>query len=141
MPHMSTSIHPASGSSVQDVTHCVEFLYFEDCPSHERALEIVEEALREEQIPAELHVYRVETDEEAERIRFPGSPTIRINGVDVEENPDLPIGLSCRAYRHENGRISPLPSKDKIVQAIRQAMRDPLSAASARQGHEFSLCR
>ena len=103
----------------------VDFLYFEDCPSHDRALQLLEEVLREEGAEAQVDVRRVETDREAEELRFPGSPTIRINGFDIIEDPALPIGLSCRAYRQPNGRISPLPPRDAIAHAVRMALRAP----------------
>ena len=124
---------PAEGTAAdsRQAAHRVEFLYIEDCPSHERALELLKEALREQPIPMEFTLYRIETDEEAQAARFPGSPTIRIDGADIDENPDLPIGLSCRGYRHDNGRISPLPPRDKIVEALRRAANRSL-ACSAR---------
>ena len=101
----------------------VDFLYWEDCPSHERALQLLREAIDEEGVDARVHIHRVESDEEAERIGFPGSPTIRVNGVDIDEQPGLAAGLTCRAYRHDNGRISPLPQKEWMIQAIRRARR------------------
>lgn len=103
----------------------VDFLYFEDCPSHDRALALLEEVLREEGAEAHVDVRRVETDREAAELRFPGSPTIRINGFDIVEDPALPAGLSCRAYRQPNGRISPLPPREAIVHAVRMALRAP----------------
>lgn len=99
----------------------IEFLYSEECPSHERALKLLHEVIAEEGIQAELRVQQVETDEEAERTRFPGSPTIRVGGRDIEETDELEVGLSCRAYRHHNGKISPLPPRDRIVSALRRA--------------------
>ncbi len=101
----------------------VEFLYSEDCPSHDRALEMLEQVIKDEGVQPRIDIRRVETEEEAERYRFPGSPTIRINGTDIDDNAALPVGLTCRAYRQENGRISPLPPKDKITEAIRRATR------------------
>src|SRR5579859_8118670 len=99
----------------------IDFLYFEDCPSHDRALELLREVLQQEGIDAAIRVQRVETEEEAEQLRFPGSPTIRIAGTDIDDNPSLPVGLACRAYRHENGKISPLPQREMIVRAVRAA--------------------
>jgi hypothetical protein len=138
MRQTSSSAAQAKEDHRQSGRLAVEFLYWEDCPSHERALELLTQALREEDIAAELQMYRVETDEEAEEIGFPGSPTIRVNGVDIDENPDLPIGLSCRVYRTETGRMSPLPSKEKIARALHRAAA---RSDSARARSEFLPCR
>ena len=110
-----------SGTAVLERTIEIEFLYSDDCPSHERALELLEQAIQEEGVQPRIEIRRVETEEEAEEYDFPGSPTIRVNGVDIDPEATPPIGLSCRAYRLETGRISPLPPKDKIVSALRQA--------------------
>ena len=101
----------------------VEFLYWEDCPSHPQALERLREVLAEEGVKAEIEVIHVGTDEEAQRRRFPGSPTIRFNGVDVTQPVDQSIGLSCRVYLTDDGRVTPLPSKEQIQRALRSAVR------------------
>jgi len=54
----------------------IQFLYSEDCPSHEAALSRLQQVLREEGIEAEVRVREVETEEQAIRLRFAGSPTI-----------------------------------------------------------------
>lgn len=129
-----THINELQNDGVEDAAphHCIEFLYIEDCPSHERALELLNEVLAEEQLDAKVHVHRLETDTEAEEVGFPGSPTIRIDGKDIDDRPNLPVGLACRAYRHQNGRISPLPEKETILQAIRQARSAPASTQAER---------
>jgi hypothetical protein len=109
--------------------HCIEFLYIDDCPSHDRALELLNNVLAQEKIEARMHIYRIETEKEAEEVSFPGSPTIRIDGKDIDDSPNLPVGLACRAYRHDDGRISPLPQKEKIVKAIRAARKKPATQA------------
>jgi hypothetical protein len=97
----------------------VEFLYWEECPSHERALELLREVLRDASLPDNVRIVEVETDQEAEDLSFPGSPTIRVNGVDIEpEVDDAAIGLTCRAYRNSRGKITPLPPKELIVRAV-----------------------
>ena len=61
----------------------------------------------------------VRTQEEAEALRFPGSPTIRIDGRDVD-----PVGatarpaLNCRIYRPREGGISPIPSREQLEEAL-----------------------
>jgi hypothetical protein len=97
----------------------VSFLYYEDCPSYDLALHRLREVMAEEDIPAEVEVAKVETEEQARELRFVGSPTIRIDGQDIDPPSDARYALTCRAYRLADGRISPLPSKDMIRQAFR----------------------
>jgi hypothetical protein len=98
----------------------VEFLFWEDCPSHPRAWELLQEVLAEEGLEATVERIEVVTDEEAERWRFPGSPTLRIDGVDVDPAGASQMGtaLTCRVYVLENGRFSPVPSREMIRQAL-----------------------
>jgi hypothetical protein len=102
----------------------VQLFYYPDCPSHERALELVREALEAEGVDAEIAVICIETQEEAERHRFIGSPTIRFNGVEVDPQPHLPYRLTCRTFRHEDGRLSPLPSRIMLREVIRQVKQE-----------------
>jgi hypothetical protein len=100
----------------------VDFLYYEDCPSHELALDRLRQVMAEEGVSVKIEVLKVETDEQAQSLRFIGSPTIRINGQDIDPPPaDTYYALTCRAYRLEDGRISPLPSPGMIRRALRVA--------------------
>ena len=97
----------------------VSFLFYEDCPSHDLALERLREVLDEKGIDANVEVFKVESEEQAQELRFVGSPTILLNGQDIDPPPpDSHYALTCRAYRLEDGRISPLPSPDTIRRAI-----------------------
>ena len=101
----------------------VSFLYYEECPSHDLALERLREVMAEEGIPNEVEVIKVETEEQARQLRFVGSPTIRVDGQDIEPPSDSRYVLTCRAYRLEDDRISPLPSKDMIRRALRSVAK------------------
>jgi hypothetical protein len=114
----SATVDHAPAGQREDVLD-VDFLFWEDCPSHERALELLRDVLRERGLSSKVRIAQVETDEDAERLNFPGSPTIRINGADIEPMVDgAVIGLTCRAYRNHEGKISPLPPKELIARAI-----------------------
>jgi hypothetical protein len=102
----------------------VSFLYYEDCPSHDLALERLRVVMAEEGISGEVEVFNVETEEQARQLRFVGSPTIRIDGQDIEPPTDPRYALTCRAYRLEDDRISPLPSKDMIRRALRSSVKN-----------------
>jgi hypothetical protein len=101
----------------------IQFLYYKDCPSHEEALQRLREAIQEEGVHSNVRVINVETIEQAERLHFVGSPTIIIDGHDIDppHNASARYALTCRAYTLEDGRISPLPSIAMIRRALRAA--------------------
>jgi hypothetical protein len=101
----------------------VELLWWEGCPSTERALEAVREALSKLGLSGvEVHTREIETDDEAQAAGFVGSPTILIDGEDlVPAAGQEPIGLSCRVYRRRDGRVSPIPDPDDLREALARA--------------------
>jgi hypothetical protein len=99
----------------------VELLWWEGCPSHPEALEDLERVLSEEGVDAEVDLVEVESDDQAHRERFPGSPTIRLDGVDAITPADTePFSLTCRVYRLRDGRISPTPDPEDLRDAVRR---------------------
>jgi hypothetical protein len=98
----------------------VEFLWWRECPSWERALAILRKAMDAAGMDASLiEVREIDTSDEAERERFVGSPTIRIDGADLQPPREgEPVGLTCRVYRRRDGRVSPLPDPDDIADAL-----------------------
>lgn len=103
----------------------IQFLYFEDCPSHDEALKRLREVMQEEGIEAEIKIVKVTTEEQAQELKFIGSPTILINGLDIiPVVPDARYYLSCRVYELEDGRISPLPSYEMIRKAFLSALEN-----------------
>jgi hypothetical protein len=72
--------------------------------------------------PASVELSEIDTEESAERLRFAGSPTILVNGADVQPPADdEPVGLVCRVYHRRDGRVSPLPDPEDIREALHQA--------------------
>jgi hypothetical protein len=99
----------------------VELLWWEGCPSHPEALEDLERVLREEGVGAEVELVEVESDEQAHRERFPGSPTVRLDGEDaIAPTEGEPFSLTCRVYRLRDGRVSPTPDVDDLRDAVRR---------------------
>lgn len=98
----------------------IEFLYWEDCPSHPQALALLQEVMAEMGIERPIERIEVLTDEDAARLQFPGSPTIRVGGKDLDPPSAAQMGtaLACRVYRLEDGRFSPVPSKEMIRSAL-----------------------
>jgi hypothetical protein len=109
----------------------VGFLFYEDCPSHELALERLREVLAEEGIDTDVEVVEVKSEGQAQELHFVGSPTILVNGRDIDPPPPgSHYALTCRAYRlEEDGRISPLPSRDMIRRAVDAAAESEATAS------------
>jgi hypothetical protein len=80
-------------------------LYFDGCPNHEALLPRLRELLVGEGISTEIDLRKITDDEAAQRERFLGSPTIRVNGRDVEPGTErrTDYGLKCRLYRTQTG--------------------------------------
>jgi hypothetical protein len=74
-----------------------------------------------EGIHADVEILRVETDEYAAKLKYVGSPTIIVNGCDIDPPETNHYAVTCRAYRVEDGRVSPLPSEPMIREALRKA--------------------
>jgi hypothetical protein len=103
----------------------VELLWWDGCPSYPETLSDLRRVLGEEGLDAEVEQVEVESDEQARSERFPGSPTIRIDGEDLLPPPDAePFSLTCRVYRLRDGRPSPTPDPEDIREAIRRLHAD-----------------
>ena len=90
--------------------------------SHPETLADLERVLREEGLDDDVELIEVESDEQARRERFPGSPTIRLDGDDAfPGEPGEPFSLTCRIYRLRDGRVSPTPDPEDIRDALRRA--------------------
>lgn len=98
----------------------IEVLYFEGCPSHESTVELVRETTATLGIDASVTEVDVETDEAAYRLEFIGSPSVRVDGDDIEPGAttNADYGRRCRVYATENG-ISGVPPRDMLEAALR----------------------
>lgn len=102
----------------------VEFLYWNECPSHEEALHRLRDALQARKISAPIRLIEVTTERQAMALAFPGSPTMRIDGRDLFPVTQGPSGLTCRVYQTDDGRITPLPSPEMIARALDGRIND-----------------
>lgn len=92
----------------------IEVLYIPGCPNYQPTVERVRKILKSESLSAQVSAVPVNTEAEAESLNFPGSPTVRVNGKDVEPNPTIIPGLTCRLYANGNG----VPPEDVVRAAI-----------------------
>ncbi len=96
----------------------VTLLFFDGCPNWQTTNAHLD-ALSAE-FGFELVRCQVDTDEDAQRLQFRGSPTVMIDGRDVFATGDEPIGLSCRMYRTEQG-LAGAPSVEQLRAALSAA--------------------
>jgi hypothetical protein len=97
----------------------IELLYVANCPNHAVALERLRATLSGVNFHMHVNEVLVRDREMAHSLRFPGSPTIRVNGQDVEPQVDraTSFGLMCRLYVDGSGA----PSQDCLRVAIEKA--------------------
>ena len=96
----------------------IELLYFDGCPHHQKAYELLQAILGENKITDPIQREEIKDDEEALLYKFIGSPTIRVDDVDIETiTEDRPYAKTCRVY-FVNGKMSGIPSKTMIQAAL-----------------------
>ena len=98
----------------------VELLYFDGCPGYQRFLPRLSELVHDAGIADDVQLRRIESPEAAAAERFLGSPTVRIDGVDVEPDADrrVDFGLKCRLYSTPDG-LQATPRSEWVVDALR----------------------
>jgi hypothetical protein len=98
----------------------IELRYWDGCPSHPEALRLLRDVLRERGLDVEVDLREVATHAEAERLGFPGSPTILVDGRDVDpDGAANPPALNCRIYHLPDGKVSPIPTREQLEAALR----------------------
>lgn len=90
--------------------------YFDGCPNWKIADERLT-ALVVERPDIVLTRQVVDTEEEAERVGFHGSPSILINGTDVFAALGAPVGLACRRYMTPDGAAG-APTLEQLRSAV-----------------------
>jgi hypothetical protein len=92
-------------STVPGRTVRVEILARRDCPARELAISLVDEAIFATGVPARVEMIDVVTEDQARRRRFLGSPTVRVDGRDVDPWAEgrSDYSLATRLYRTERG--------------------------------------
>jgi hypothetical protein len=100
----------------------LEVLYFDGCPSHEAVMPRLRMLMAQAGVDAPVALKRVESVEAAARERFLGSPTLRVDGQDVDptagERTDF--GMKCRLYPSPDGLRGTVPD-EFVVAALTRA--------------------
>lgn len=98
----------------------IQLLYTADCPDYVRAAELIRRVLFETGIPGRLELVPVTTEDQARGLRFVGSPTVRVDGLDLEPMVTFTatdFGLRCRQYR-DGERVRGWPGKRQLRDLI-----------------------
>lgn len=97
----------------------IEVLYFDGCPGYEALLPRLRAIAAERGADGDIELRAIETLDAAEEQRFLGSPTVRVDGRDVDPGAGsrTDFGLKCRLYRSDDG-ASGLPPEQWLREAI-----------------------
>ncbi len=103
----------------ETITHTVELLYFDGCPNYKTALKELQEVIAEMGVSAKISMVRVKSEKDAGRLKFLGSPSIRVNGLDVDPLTEKSehYSLRCRIY-YANNRAWGYPTKEILRKAL-----------------------
>ncbi len=100
----------------------VSLLYLDGCPNWEQTLADVRDVLVEYHVDTDVKLIRISSQEQAEEMEFLGSPTVRVEGMDVE--PDIlesGFNLECRVYWIDEDPVG-RPPKEWIAAAVEVAL-------------------
>lgn len=102
----------------------IEVLYFSDCPSWKETIKDLNSVLDELALNAEITLTKVETNADAESHKFPGLPTIRVNGQDLfPVNLAAGFALRCRVYQTPYG-LKGTPSREMLSEQISEILNN-----------------
>ena len=97
----------------------IELFYFDGCPSYQEALENLKAALVIERLQAEIRLVCVADDAEATRLKFLGSPSFRVDGVDLWPEERKRYNLNCRVFITPDG-ITSTPTVEMFQEQLRR---------------------
>jgi hypothetical protein len=95
----------------------IELLFVPGCPNHEAARNRLKHVLEAQSLEVPVREVPVQDEAMARSLRFPGSPTIRVDNQDVEPEGARGPALACRLYSNGTG----VPCEDFIRRAISAA--------------------
>ena len=100
----------------------VDILYFDGCPNWQETRALVERIAEELAVEPAVRLFEVRDGDAAIEHRFLGSPTVRVDGADVEPGAEArrDFVFACRVYRTESG-FSGQPDEAWIRAALAQA--------------------
>jgi len=97
----------------------IEILYVPGCPNYQPTFERIQAVLASETVNTGIQAIPVTTEVEAKALSLPGSPTVRVNGENVEPRQTSVPSLACRLYENRSG----IPSEELLRVATSGAKR------------------
>lgn len=98
----------------------IELLWLSGCPNWPETDAQLRQAVPLAGVDADVVLVEVTTPEDAERLRFRGSPTVLVDGADPFAQDSDPVGLSCRVFRTPDG-LRGAPTVEQLVEVLRSA--------------------
>lgn len=95
----------------------IELLYIKDCPNFKKARRLIHDTTKSLELNISLRKIEIKDEDDSKKYSFPGSPTIRINGEDVEPETASATALTCRIYNNGAG----LPDREILKCKIAKA--------------------
>ena len=100
----------------------IDLLYFDGCASWKRAVENLRAALSAEGLQADIHLVRVDNADEAARLKFLGSPSLQVGGLDLWREERQDYAMSCRVYSTPEG-MRGIPSTEMLRKQLREGFK------------------
>jgi hypothetical protein len=99
----------------------IKLLYINGCPNLSPTLKLLKSILKEKDLEEKIELIEIKSQEDVEKHKFLGSPTIQINGLDIEKEKrkSSPV-FGCRMYKIGDN-YSGIPPKHLIIEAIEES--------------------
>lgn len=113
----------------------IEVLYFDGCPNHEPTVARVREVVRKLGVDAHITEVRVTQDDDCVALKFLGSPTVLVNGRDIDPacREGVRYGFACRTFAGQG-----VPPASMIEQAILEAQSESCKSEQVQAGSEIT---
>jgi len=100
----------------------IRVLSFAGCPNRKAAMQLAREVAQSASTPVPIDFVEITSHEQAMEMRFLGSPTIQVDGRDIEPGADAgsPVAFACRVYHTPDGQRG-VPPRQWLVDALADA--------------------
>ncbi|MDV8022729.1 ankyrin repeat domain-containing protein [Rhodococcus sp. IEGM 1330] len=137
--------------SIMDEPPSIEVLYFDGCPHYELFLPHLRQLLEDNAITAAVTLSRIDNNDQAQARQFRGSPSVRVDGHDIEPDTDphsshdagdipLQYGMQCRLYDTADGTTG-IPPDQWILDALVDNLIHESAVAAIHSGDVEALQR
>lgn len=97
----------------------IQVLYFDDCPSYQTALTLLQAALGDVGRSDVIQTIEIKDEADVQRWQFIGSPSIRLDGIDPFDQGTSNYGLECRVFKTPEGLLG-WPTREMLVEALKR---------------------